>query len=63
MKDFDLSSETECNPDCVYVPAQGWWCRRCGVFRDLDDNDLCVDCRVDTTPSVTTRGSRRRSQR
>jgi hypothetical protein len=48
MQDFDLGSDTECNPDCVYVPAQGWWCRQCGVFRELDDTDLCVDCHTAT---------------
>ncbi|MBJ7594747.1 MAG: hypothetical protein JF886_07775 [Candidatus Dormibacteraeota bacterium] len=47
----DLGAETKCNPDCVYVPARGWWCRRCGAFRDLDDTDLCADCRRDTTPT------------
>ncbi len=44
MQDFDPGSNTEWNPDCVYVPAQGWWCRQCGVFRELDDTDLCADC-------------------
>jgi hypothetical protein len=46
MQEFDLGDTTECNPDCVYVPAQGWWCRQCGVFRELDDTDLCADCRT-----------------
>jgi hypothetical protein len=64
MNEFDLSSETECNPDCVYVPAQGWWCHRCGVFRDLDDSDLCADCRADAVPPVAaTHAPRRRLRR
>jgi len=64
MKDFDLSSETECNPDCVYVPAQGWWCRQCGVFRELDDTDLCADCRAATRRAADPRqASRRRAPR
>jgi hypothetical protein len=46
MQDFELGNTTECNPDCVYVPAQGWWCRQCGVFREVDDTDLCADCRT-----------------
>jgi hypothetical protein len=46
MQEFDLGNPTECNPDCVYVPAQGWWCRQCGVFREVDDTDLCADCRT-----------------
>ena len=45
MPDFDLGGETERDP-VVYVPSRGWWCRQCGVFRDLDDADLCADCRV-----------------
>jgi hypothetical protein len=45
MQDCDLNT-TECNPDCVYVPALGWWCRQCGVFREVDDTDLCADCRT-----------------
>jgi hypothetical protein len=64
MQDFDLGSETECNPDCVYVPAQGWWCRQCGVFRELDDTDLCADCRPatrrDTDPRQAARQRTRR---
>ena len=64
MQDFHLGSETECNPDCVYVPAQGWWCRQCGVFRDLDDTDLCADCRPATRraadPGPTSRRRLRR---
>ena len=36
-------------PDCVFVPSLGWWCRQCGVFRDVDDTDLCADCRRDRT--------------
>jgi hypothetical protein len=64
MNDFDLGSETDCNPDCVYVPAQGWWCRQCGVFRDLDDGDLCADCRVATRRAADPRQtSRRRARR
>ncbi len=45
MQELDLGNTTECNPDCVYVPAQGWWCRQYGVFREVDDTDLCADCR------------------
>ena len=39
------TEETHCNPDAVYVPADGWWCRDCGVFRSVDDHDVCDDCR------------------
>ncbi len=46
MHELDLGKETERDPVVVYVPARGWWCRQCGVFRDLDDTDLCADCRV-----------------
>jgi hypothetical protein len=46
MQELDLGNTTECKPDCVYVPAQGWWCRQCGVFREVDDSDLCADCRT-----------------
>jgi hypothetical protein len=64
MQDFDLGSETECNPDCVYVPAQGWWCRQCGVFRELDDTDLCADCRAATRRAADPgHPSRRRARR
>ena len=63
MNEFDLSSETECNPDCVYVPAQGWWCRQCGVFRDLDDTDLCADCRAATRRATDPRPAARRRLR
>jgi hypothetical protein len=63
MNEFDLSSETECNPDCVYVPAQGWWCHRCGVFRDLDDTDLCADCHADAVPPIASTHARRRRLR
>ncbi len=52
MHDFDLDSDAEANPDCVYVPAQGWWCRQCGVFREVDDVDLCADCRVAVRPKA-----------
>jgi hypothetical protein len=38
--------ETGCNPDCLYVPAIGWLGRRCGVFAELDEDDLCDDCRA-----------------
>ena len=63
MQDFHLGSETECNPDCVYVPAQGWWCRQCGVFRDLDDTDLCTDCRPATRRAADPRPTSRRRLR
>jgi hypothetical protein len=63
MPDFDLGSETECNPDCVYIPAQGWWCRQCGVFRELDDTDLCADCRTVTRGTADPRQASRREPR
>ncbi len=44
MHEFDLGTETERDPVVVHVLARGWWCRQCGVFRDLDDADLCADC-------------------
>jgi hypothetical protein len=60
MQDFELGNTTECNPDCVYVPAQGWWCRQCGVFSDVDDADLCANCPRDTrAPGHPTRPRRR----
>ena len=31
--------------DAVYVPSNGWWCRDCGVFRSVDDRDICGECR------------------
>ena len=49
MKDINSDRESDCNADSVSVPAQGWWCRQCGVFREVDDTDLCSDCRVATT--------------
>ena len=55
--------ETRGNPDCVYVPAGGWWCRRCGVFAELDQDDLCGDCRgraANVVAAITSRSRRRR---
>ena len=63
MHEFDLGGETECNPDCVYVPAQGWWCRQCGVFRELDDTDLCADCRTAARSAADPRTTWRRRRR
>jgi hypothetical protein len=40
------TTETHCNPDAVYVPSDGWWCKNCGVFRSVDDTDTCDGCRV-----------------
>jgi len=59
MHEFDLGGEAERNPDCVYVPAQGWWCRQCGVLRDLDDTDLCADCRPATRRAADPRPTSR----
>lgn len=63
MQDINYDSETACNPDCIYVPAQGWWCRQCGAFRDLDDTDLCADCRVAGRRQADPRQGSRRSPR
>ena len=64
MQDFDLDNQTECNPDCVYIPAQGWWCRQCGGFRELDDTDLRADCRAAPRRAAAPRAaSRRRARR
>ena len=56
--------ETQCNPDCVYVPASGWWCQQCGVFSEVDDKDVCAECRARCTDVVahakSPRGRRRR---
>jgi hypothetical protein len=60
MQEFDLGSETQRYPDCVYVPAQGRWCRQCGVFRELDDTDLCADCRAAPGSAADPRPTARR---
>ncbi len=39
------NDETHCNTDALYVPSDGWWCRDCGVFRSVDDGDVCAECR------------------
>ena len=59
----DIRPETECNPDCVYVPATGWWCRCCGVFTEVDDDDLCADCRKRAVAAVADESRRRHSGR
>jgi len=35
------------DPNVVYVPAQGWWCRACGKFQIVNDLDICAACSVD----------------
>ena len=46
MQRFEAdASENQCNPDVVYVPAHGWWCKDCGVFQDVDEHNICRQCR------------------
>ena len=60
-----FSAETQCNPEVVYEPPTGWWCRDCGAFTEVDDDDLCVYCRrrVLDTPSAETTSRRPRGIR
>ena len=47
----DIRAETACNREVVYEPPTGWWCRDCGVFTEVDDDDVCADCRRRVTDS------------
>jgi len=46
MCNTDFTTDEEhCNTGAVYVPSDGWWCRDCGVFRSVDDDGVCAECR------------------